>query len=219
MEAHTSQSLSETGPQLLSVSCRKYPGRRESVCSFQGWRAVWFMGFGYHHTGHSLGGLNKRRVSFHSSGGWKSHITVQQGHGLVWILLLPGSGRPLTVSSYGGGSLLCKDSRPTGLSPTLRTSFNFCISLQVSHSQTPPQWGLGPSESEEHEHSICNGVRGTGGPGANVGRGGGCVPVPAFVKLTTHKHSGFKQASCIQAGLHALGRAGGWTLAAAGDLS
>ena len=29
--------------------------------------------------------------------------------------------------------LLCKDSSPTGLSPTLRTSFNFCISLQVSH--------------------------------------------------------------------------------------
>lgn len=219
MEAHASQSLSETGPQLLSVSCRKYPGRRESVCSLQGWRAVWFMCCSYHHTGHSLGGLNKRRVSFHSSGGRKSHITVQQGHGLVWILLLPGSGRPLTVSSYGGGSLLCKDSSPTGLSPTLRTSFNFCISLQVSHPQTPPQWGLGPSESGGHEQSICNGVRGTGGPGANVGRGGGCVPVPAFVKLTIHKHSGFKQASCIQAGLHALGRAGGWPLAAAGDLS
>lgn len=115
--------------------------------------------------------------------------------------------------------LLCKDPGPTGLSLTPRTLFNLCFSSQVPHFQTPLQWGLGPSESGGHEHSICDGVRGAGGPGADVGRGGGYISVPAFVKSTTHKHSGFKQASCIQAGLHALGRAGIWPLTAAGDLS
>lgn len=102
-DAPTSQPLPETGPQMLSVSCRKYLGRRESVCSLQGWRAVWFLCCSCCHTGHSLGSLNNRRVSSHSSGDRKSHVTVQQDHGLVCILFLPGSGCPLTVSSHGGG--------------------------------------------------------------------------------------------------------------------
>lgn len=153
---------------------------------------------GCHDTGHSLSGLNNRSVSSHSSGGWKSQITVRRGQRLVWTLHVASRRRPPHCVLLWWGEPcspfpLCQDLGFTGLCSTLRTGFKGAP-LHRPHLQTLSHWGVGTPtyETGGQEQSIYNRGERRWRAWSGRGAGGGSVLVPSAVKLTAPKRSGLK---------------------------